>query len=271
MANTTIDKRTPLKAPPLRQAGESVEQQIQRILDDQAAGWMFLLVAPPVLTLLLVVFWWLGVTLPYVVAGFALVSVVMTPISIIRLLRYKREIKNLKLGRDGERLVGRYLDEQLIGRGYRVFHDIVVEFDGRNTFNIDHVAIGPGGIFVIETKTRSKPTIGDPVVEYDGEAVRVADGPLDEAPIRQVSGAAQFVHDLLRETTGHDAVPVRPVVVYPGWWIEGRSGGKTVWVLEPKVLPKWLANERDHLSGEQIALYADRLSRYIRDHQRRGI
>ena len=36
--------------------------------------------------------------------------------------------------------------------GYRIFHG----FPGGPNWNIDHIAIGPGGLFVIETKVRSK-------------------------------------------------------------------------------------------------------------------
>jgi hypothetical protein len=70
------------------------------------------------------------------------------------------------LGRDGERAVGRTL-ERLVADGYHVFHDIV----GPN-WNIDHLMIGPGGIFTIETKTRSKLERGHAVIRYRAEQVR---------------------------------------------------------------------------------------------------
>ena len=60
-------------------------------------------------------------------------------------------MESIKLGRDGERVVAEHL-QQLVGAGWRVFHDI--QGDG---FNIDHVVIGAGGISAVETKTRSKP------------------------------------------------------------------------------------------------------------------
>ncbi|GJM24502.1 MAG: hypothetical protein DHS20C16_09170 [Phycisphaerae bacterium] len=58
--------------------------------------------------------------------------------------------------------------EQTREKGYRVYHDI--QCDG---FNIDHVLIGPGGVFVIETKTASKPTKGNATIKYDGESTRI--------------------------------------------------------------------------------------------------
>ena len=40
------------------------------------------------------------------------------------------------------------------------------------------------------------------------------------------------------------AIPVRGVVVYPGWWIEqtNKERPHEVWVLEPKALPGWIEN-----------------------------
>ena len=40
--------------------------------------------------------------------------------------------------------------EELRSEGYKPVHDIV-----GNGFNIDHVIVGPGGVFAIETKYRS--------------------------------------------------------------------------------------------------------------------
>jgi hypothetical protein len=77
------------------------------------------------------------------------------------IVRTRKQIRAMRLGRDGERAVGQAL-EQLRRYGYRVFHDIL----GPN-WNIDHVVIGPGGIFTVETKTLSKPLRGRAVIRYE--------------------------------------------------------------------------------------------------------
>ena len=44
-------------------------------------------------------------------------------------------------------------------------------------------------------------------------------------------------------TTGK-SFAVKPVVLYPGWFVEQRPGSKRdVWVLNEKAFPKFLANE----------------------------
>ena len=59
-------------------------------------------------------------------------------------------------GADGERRTAEFLDE-LAASGYVVLHDRLIP---GTRANVDHVAIGPGGVFVIETKNlRGKLTI----------------------------------------------------------------------------------------------------------------
>ena len=58
------------------------------------------------------------------------------------------------LGYFGERYVAEQLDS-LKESGWKIFHDVPGEAHGKK-FNVDHVAVGPGGVFVIETKTRRK-------------------------------------------------------------------------------------------------------------------
>src|SRR5690606_19662819 len=54
-----------------------------------------------------------------------------------RLFRITRRIHLLKLGRDGERAVGQYLDDKLRPLGFFVLHDI-----SAGNWNIDHVIVG---------------------------------------------------------------------------------------------------------------------------------
>ena len=56
-------------------------------------------------------------------------------------------IGRLSRGEEGERTVGALL-ESMAGSGWRVLHDISFGHG-----NIDHVLIGPGGIFTVETKS----------------------------------------------------------------------------------------------------------------------
>ena len=60
----------------------------------------------------------------------------------------RQHIESYGKGAEGERKTGRVLDDRKLA-GYRVLHDRRIP---GSRANIDHIAIGPGGAFVIETK-----------------------------------------------------------------------------------------------------------------------
>ncbi|WP_432491375.1 nuclease-related domain-containing protein [Kineococcus gypseus] len=68
------------------------------------------------------------------------------------LARVEREQRNWELGAQGERLVAETLTV-LEAYGWTLLHD--VRWPGRARANIDHVAIGPGGVVVLDSKNWS--------------------------------------------------------------------------------------------------------------------
>jgi hypothetical protein len=117
-----------------------------------------------------------------------------------------------EIGRDGEKVVGQALEELRTG-GAIMLHDITA--DG---FNVDHVVISLKGIFVIETKTRSKPKGRDSKIVYDGEKILIDGWTMAPDPLKQVQANTSWIHDLLMESTGK-SFPVRPVLLFPGWYV----------------------------------------------------
>lgn len=97
-------------------------------------------------------------------------SIMASRVTVIAVFQFRRTLKettDLALGVQGERDAACTL-EDLRPAGYRFFHDLEAERGA-----VDHVAIGPAGVFVIETKTRSKPVGRHAKVEYDGTRVLV--------------------------------------------------------------------------------------------------
>ena len=93
---------------------------------------------------------------------------------------------------------------------YTVFHGMEA---GAGTSggagDIDHVVVGPAGVFVIETKNWSgRVTVRGGEVLYDGHKPH-------RSPIEQVAAAGRAVERLLRER-GQDDVTVRRVVCFAG-------------------------------------------------------
>jgi hypothetical protein len=187
---------------------------------------------------------------------FSCVTLVAIVFAVWRVWVNRGRLRQLKLGRDGERVVGQFL-ERLRDGGGQVFHDIPGE-----GFNLDHVVISPHGLYAIETKTLSKPW-AKATIMVEGDSLRVAGRIPDRDPIAQVSGAARWLECLLEKSTGK-RFAVRGVVVFPGWFVEQRLPRGRTWVLEPKALPGFIEQEPVSVAPADIALAAFHLSRYVR-------
>ena len=189
-------------------------------------------------------------------------AVTASTYAVWKFWRVNSRIQQLKLGRDGEQVVGQYLDRLRAG-GADVFHDVPGE-----GFNIDHVILSVHGFYAVETKTRSKPTRGDARVSLTEEGLVVNGLRPDRDPIVQAEAGARWLSRLLEESTGK-RFQVRGVVLFPGWFIEPMSGswrmspGKP-WVLEPKALPGFIGNEPKRVTDGDLKLAAYHLSRYVR-------
>ena len=250
------ESRSPLKDKPLRNPGQSVhEQRVDLVFDKLMAPLSIAL-----LTLLLALVDWIHYYRPRTnqpwlssaLAGAALIYAGW------KFWRYLPGIRMLRLAESGEKAVGQFL-ERLRESGYAVFHDLV-----GTDFNVDHVIIGPAGVFTIETKTWNKPGTGNPRISFDGETLRVAGREPDRNPVIQAKAQASWLQRLLAESTGK-TFTVRPVVLFPGWYVEdNRSRRKDLWVLEPKALSPFLANEPSVVSPQDVKLASFHLSRFIR-------
>lgn len=158
--------KSPLKETPLRNPGQSLDEELQNIYVDKVLP---LIMAPTLLATFAGVEWlrlyWPTAPSPWFATGIAVLAIAY---SVYQLIRIIPRISSLRLGRDGERVVGQSLEELRAG-GAIILHDIV-----GNGFNVDHVVISPHGIYVVETKTFSKPKGKDARVVFDGEKVPVS-------------------------------------------------------------------------------------------------
>ena len=248
--------KSPLKDKPLRSPGQSLEKQKEALFDDK--------LVPAIITfttaLAFAVFEWMRYLLPkapspWLFTSLALVALVFLVWSWFRLLP---RFRNLNRAIDGEKAVGQFL-ERLRVDGYDVFHDVM----GKH-FNVDHIIVGPAGVFTVETKTWSKPLNGDVRIRFDGEKIWKGKLEPDRDPIVQARAQARWVKALLVESCGKEFT-VRPVVVFPGWFVEPPAVPvPDIWVLEPKALPGFLKQERTTMAPEDVRLAAYHLSRFIR-------
>ncbi len=252
--------RSPLKDRPLRNPGQSVREARVDIVFDKLLG--------PMIVTLLFTMWalleWVRYYFPTYLAHWLVTvfAVFAWTYFLWQFRKYWPKVKQLQLAEDGEKAVGQFLD-QLRESGYMVFHDIV-----GTGFNVDHVIIGPAGVFTVETKTWKKPATGNARITFDGEKLASNGFAPDRNPVVQAKAQARWLRDLLAESTGK-SLSVWPVLLFPGWFVENsRDAWGEIWVLEPKALPKFLQNKGQRLAPEDASLASAHLRSFIRAQER---
>lgn len=239
---------------PLRPPGESLRLKIEKLsesLDEFLFTRAFFGLAGTIM-----VFAATGSYKIWVLVGLIIIVAIDCARAVPGVLRTLKERWNARLGFMGERVVGEHLN-QLLSSGYHVFHDIPFE-----NYNIDHVIVGPTGVFAVETKTRRKPKENGKKVDYrvhfDGEALQWPRWK-DTGPIDQASRNARSLAQWLSSATG-ESVRAQGIVTIPGWWIDD-STQHPVWVLNPKRIKPFVeAREVCALSTTRIQAIAHQLT-----------
>jgi len=213
-------RRSPLTVQLLRAPGESLLRQIDKFSEEIDLYLTFSTITPLLLFSMYLSDRYLGnqkvswITFLILCLGF----MVFFTLKLVTLLKKRN---NLRLGLDCELAVGQELN-QLMLDGYRVFHDFPAE-----NFNIDHIVIGSTGVFAVETKGRAKPIKGEVNIIYDGEGLQFPTH-YERAPFEQAKRQAVWLAKWLTSAVGAQ-VAVRPVLVFPGWYIERKKPGLLIY------------------------------------------
>lgn len=230
------ESKSPFSQKLLRPAGESLRLEIDKIreqMDECLFSLVYTLLAPGVFCLI--------ISKLALAAVFVFTSIACAIAWTIAWFKWKKlrglrkELNNHRLGFDGERCVGAELTP-LLTKGYHVFHDFVFDMvpgGEKTTFNIDHIAVGLEGVFIIETKAKRK-SLKPPVNELapheiaiestssEGVVLRFPNGYRDSKPIAQARRQADQWRAWLN-LPNITAKEVRPIVVYPGWWVKSEK------------------------------------------------
>ncbi len=206
----------------LRGPGESLQRERSRLLEQLMFEFFGGIIAVLVLC-------GLALTLASVfefnwgegILAIFLVCAGVTMISGMRIVALWRKLQAYHLGWFGERIVAEKL-APLRFSGWRVFHDVPFTSNGRE-FNIDHVVLGEGGLYVIETKARRKgggrKLEPDDVVTFDGKALHWPRYANDESGLRQAELNAETLSKWLMDEIG-EQVSAIPLLVIPGWTVK---------------------------------------------------
>ena len=236
-----------------RRAGESIRQRRQKIIADNVPPIVF----SPIL------FWLVYFTQqiqqwshtgpqPRV---WLCIAIITTGIAAIWFLRLLPIAKRLNHGERGELHVSDVLEELRVD-GYKPIHDIV---DGN--FNVDHVLVGPGGVFAIETKFRS----GRGEITFrNGEGLFVGERVEEKDCLKQARGNAAAIRRIIKETCGKQEW-VTAVVVFVGEWrVKDDWRDTDVRIFTPDRLARYIRNQQPRLKRSEIDLIASHLERSAR-------
>lgn len=124
--------------------------------------------------------------------------------------------------------------------GYVNFNDLV--FPG---FNIDHVAVGPGGVFVIETKSH-----GGKVTNNGNQLLLNGTAP-EKDFINQTWSQTYHIKNLLKERLGKD-IPVHPLLCFTNAFVQVRGTVKGVSVVNGGYLNTHIVKQKPFLDKTMI-------------------
>lgn len=145
--------------------------------------------------------------------------------------KYDADAARWSRGAEGEETVGAIL-EGLAGNGWWVIHDVAL---GRG--NIDHIVVGPGGIFSVETKSHGG---------------RIPVDRLDERMLRQAYAEKMVIQSVTQ-------MDVQPLLVFSQAYLVGSVPARRlgVTVLPARMLAGFFARRRPIMSeADAHALYS---------------
>lgn len=189
----------------------------------------------------------------------------------------KRKI--LTTGQVGEEVTAQAL--AALPKGYVVLHDLFL-YDGPRTAQIDHLVLGPNGIFLFETKNHQGVIYGNPEQVYWVHKKPRLDNEINKIynPIKQAQSHAYVLRGLINNNSStifgnrHAAryLWVQPVVVFANpnteVYIEpGDTGKQNTPIIRPNEIVDWVLNyqARFMLTEDQVA----RMTEVILEHVRR--
>lgn len=145
-----------------------------------------------------------------------------------------RDIGRLRRGAEGEEVVGRILEE-MSADGWHVIHDVTF---GRG--NIDHIAIGPGGVFAVETKSHGGKLSVDRL-----DPKMLSQAYAEKKTLEKVSG-----------------LEVRPLLVFSRAYLIERPPlqRQGVTILPARMLPHFFSRQRPTMSTQEAQQVHDHLA-----------
>jgi hypothetical protein len=200
----------------------------------------------------------------------AVISVAVLSLSINRIIvtfALIEDMRTCRLGLRGEQAVAESLHE-LAAAGYRVFHDLPGHeiCPGDAKWNIDHVLVGPRGVFVVETKARMRRAGDGPLAPHEvairGEKLVYASGSDLDAIPQAKANARTLAHYLTKETG--EPVNVDWLVVIPGYFVKADKDN-FAHVMNATAAARFLPGLPERIEPAQVRRIANAVDKKCRD------
>ena len=159
-------------------------------------------------------------------------------------------IENYQVGAWGEERTAKVI-EPLLSRGWVILHDL-----NRIKSNLDHVLVGPGGVFVLDTKNSP----GTATANGDQLTLTSPDGKpfTSDAKARQARGQGFELNRVLRQRCGLHPWVSAVVVLWADFPARAVAGNRMSYV-HGDHLVEWLSGQRACLNADQVAQIASAL------------
>jgi hypothetical protein len=244
-------RRNPLVQSALRSPGQSLLARLGELDQIVATHLVYLLLTPLLLYAFYLSYLYFG-RKTISLEGALIIGLPCIGLTIFFLLRWRRHLeerRNIRIEYEGEVSVGQELNRLML-EGYCVYHDFQVD-----DVRIDHIIVGPKGVFGVETKARSRPTTRgqsiDAIVEYNGRALIYPHG-TDINTIKRAERQASWLSNWISSTAG-ESVMVLAVVALPGWYVK-RTSPDGIPVINPKQFRSLLKYVRSKPLNDEVII-----------------
>tara|TARA_R110002073_G_C9392068_1_gene573820 strand:+ start:145 stop:951 length:807 start_codon:yes stop_codon:yes gene_type:complete len=250
-------KRAPLISNPMRKPGQSLDEEIDKVLNQDAFPYMLV---PLIFIAWVSLQWWNWHHEVYsspILSSLIILGLIAY--CLYKLIGYKQRIERLQIRRNRKRAVGQYL-ELLQEKGYQVFHDLMY-----GSFHLDHLIVCENGIFVVETRTYSKSKQRGSKVIWNEDELVINGSNADKRIILHARAEAFWLRSVIKDSTGID-FPVKSIIVFPGWQVATvfQKDNPDLWVLNPKYLSEHIENLPKLHSKDDVMLISYHISCFIR-------
>lgn len=230
--------------------GQSLRADYDRLFDDRFVAFLVLMIT-----------FWMVCIVAWVqkIAGhnpdprfWTLLSLFVTAYGGFQIFRLRPQLRRL---RKGERCVDEALD-RIRAKGFSVFHDLPAP-----GFSVDHVVVGPSGVYALETKMRN----GADPIRYQNDNELLLGGKINDNPaLRLTRAAAHAVQEELKEKL-HEAYWVKPVLVFVGNRpVDQAMGDFSVDVITSNDLEDYFDRQQPEITDTEIAQICSQLERSAR-------